>query len=272
MAPPQRFIYFVGSVTFKARLIFLLGFVALLCGCGSSEPLEETISQDYPIDSNGSVSVTNIDGSIQIYGAHQQGVHLQAIKKAYSPARLKVIAVKIDAKPNSIVINTDIPQSKSWGFSDRSGTVDCILVVPATCSVSLAELKNGEILVSSLDSGNVNASLENGRVFIRNCFGNVQVTSATGAVSLIYDWWNSRKFSASARILDGNLFAIIPGDASFRLHAEAPNGKIGNDFAEQEERTGATVTKVESAVGDSPEADINLAADDGNIKIVEANP
>lgn len=263
---------FLRPVILRARYFLLVGFVVALSGCGSSEPLEETISQDYPIDSNGSVSVTNIDGSIQIYGAYQQGVHLQAIKKAYRPARLKVIAVKIDAKPNSIVINTEIPQSKNWGFSDRSGTVDCILVVPATCAISRADLKNGEILVEGVDTGSVNASLENGRIFVRNCFGDVQASSGTGAVSLIYDWWNLRKFSARARILDGNLFAIIPGDASFRLHAEAPNGKIGNDFAEQEERTGGKVTKVDSAVGDSPEAAINLAADDGNIKIVEANP
>ena len=263
---------FLRPIIFGARYIFLFGFVVVLSGCGSSEPLEETIEQDYPIDSNGSVSVTNIDGSIQIYGAPQPGVHLQAIKKAYSAARLKVIAVNIDAKPNSIVINTAIPQSKHSGFSDRSGTVDCILVVPATCSVSRADLKNGEILVSGLDTGNVNASLDNGRIFIRNCFGDVLANSATGAVSLRYDWWTSRKFSASARILDGNLFAIIPSDASFRVHAEAPNGKIGNDFAEKEEQTSATVTKVDGVVGDSSEATINLTADDGNIKIVEANP
>ena len=263
---------FFGPKIFGSRYIFLCGFVVLFSGCGSSEPLEETIEQNYPIDSSGSVSIRNIDGSIQIYGGRQPGVHLEAIKKAYSPARLRIITVNVDARPNSIVIDTMIPQSKSWGFSDRSGTVDCILVVPVTCSVSRAELKNGEILVSGLDSGNVNASLENGRIFVRNCFGNVQATSATGAVSLIYDWWNSRKFSATARILDGNLFAIMPGDASFRLHAEAPNGKIGNDFAEQEERSEGPVTKVESVVGDSPEATMNLAADDGNIKIVEANP
>ena len=85
-------------------------------------------------------------------------------------------------------------------------------------------------------------------------------------------WWNSRKFSAQRTDFRWKSFPIIPGDASFRLHAEAPNGKIGNDFAEQEERTGGTVTKVESIVGDSPEAAINLSADDGNIKIVEANP
>jgi hypothetical protein len=70
----------------------------------------------------------------------------------------------------------------------------------------------------------------------------------------MYDWWNPRKFSADTQIADGNLFAVIPGDASFHLIAEAANGKIGNDFAEKEQRTGAAVTKVDSLVGASPQA------------------
>jgi hypothetical protein len=94
----------------------------------------------------------------------------------------------------------------------------------------------------------------------------------TGALILMYDWWNPRKFSADTQIADGNLFAVIPGDASFHLVAEAVTGKIGNDFAEKEQRTGAAVTKVDSLVGASPQATINLRAIDGNIKIVEANP
>jgi len=250
----------------------LLALAFFLAGCGESEPLEETIERDYPIDPNGTLSLTNIDGSISIYGAHRTGLHLQAIKKAYSVSRLKAIQVKVDAHPNSISINTTFPPSKTWGFSDRSGTIDYIIVLPATCEVSHAQLRNGEILVSGMDTGNVNASIENGRVFIRNCFGDVQISAETGALSLMYDWWIKRKFSASARITDGNLFATIPGEASFRIHAEAPNGKIGNDFANQEERTGAIVTKIDSVVGDGANAQINLVADDGNIKVVEANP
>ena len=106
----------MGSVTLKARFIFLFGLVVVLFGCRSSEPLEETMSRIIRSIRMGLVSVTNIDGSIQIYGAHQEGVHLQAIKKAYSPARLKVIAVSIDARPNSIVIDTAIPQSRKLGL------------------------------------------------------------------------------------------------------------------------------------------------------------
>lgn len=253
-----------------ASLIGLL--CALISGCGSSEPLEQTIEQTYPVNPEASVKITNIDGTIDLHGSPKPEVHLQAIKKAYTTARLDRIAVNVKAQIDGIAIDTQIPAAKEWSLGDRSGTVDYVVVVPQTAKSVQVKLRNGEILVAGMFSGEVRANLDNGRVFVRNCFGEVHATSGTGALSVIYDWWEQHKFSADARIADGNLFAVIPSDASFRVHAEAPTGKIGNDFTEQEQRTGANMTKIDAVVGDSPGAVINLRADDGNIKIVEANP
>jgi hypothetical protein len=246
---------------------------ALLCGCGgSTQPLEEIFEHTYPFDPGAAISLTSIDGSVQIYGSANPEIHLQVIKKAYTAARLHSISVNVSAQPNSISIETIFPPKKTWSFSDRSGTVDYIIVVPETARIARLELRNGEISVAGMQGGDVHANLGNGRLFVRNCFCDVQAREVTGALILMYDWWNPRKFSADTQIADGNLFAVIPGDASFHLIAEAANGKIGNDFAEKEQRTGAAVTKVDSLVGASPQAIINLRAIDGNIKIVEANP
>lgn len=245
---------------------------ALLTGCGTNEPLEETFERTYPIDPGAIITLMDIDGSVQIYGSEKSEVHLQAIKKAYTVARLQRISVNVSAQPNSISINTTLPPAKTWSLSDRSGTVDYIIVVPQTTRIAQLELKNGEILVAGIETGYVHVNLGNGRLFVRNCFGDVQAREATGALIFIYDWWNPRKFFANAQIADGNLFAMIPGDASFHLIAQAANGKIGNDFAEKEQRTHETVTKVDSVVGTSPHATIHLGAIDGNIKIIEANP
>jgi hypothetical protein len=258
----------------KARAAWWIApLYALLSGCGgSTQPLEEIFEHTYPFDPGAAISLTSIDGSVQIYGSAKPEIRLQVIKKAYTAARLHGISVNVSAQPNSISIATIFPPKKTWGFSDRSGTVDYIIVVPETARIARLELRNGEILVTGIQGGGVHVILGNGRLFVRNCFCDVQAREVTGVLMLIYDWWNPRKFSTETQIADGNLFAVIPGDASFHLIAEAANGKIGNDFAEQEQRTGAAVSKVDSLVGASPQATINLRAIDGNIKIVEANP
>jgi hypothetical protein len=245
----------------------------LFWGCGGpNEPLEETFERTYPIDAGAVINLSSIDGSVEIYGSEKPEIHLQAVKKAYTAARLRRISVNVSALSNSISIDTTLPRVKNWGFSDRSGTVDYILVVPQTARIGRLELKNGEILIAGMQAGDVHVNLGNGRLFVRNCFCDVLAREATGALMLMYDWWIPRKFSVDAQIADGNLFAVIPGEASFHLVAEAVGGKIANDFAEKEQRTGVTVTKVDDLVGTSPQAKINLRAIDGNIKIVEANP
>jgi DUF4097 and DUF4098 domain-containing protein YvlB len=258
----------------NARAAWWIPFLCLLlAGCdGSNEPLEEKFERTYPIDPDGTISLANIDGSVEVYGSNKPEIHLEATKKAYTTARLHGISVNVSTQQNSISIETALPPAKKWSLSDRSGTVDYIIVIPQTARIARLELKNGEILVSGIQAGGIHVNLENGRLFVRNCFCGVQVSQATGALILIYDWWDPRQFSADAQIADGNLFAILPGNASFHLIAEAANGRIDNDFAEQEERTGETVTKVDSAVGGSPQATIKLRALAGNVKIIEANP
>jgi DUF4097 and DUF4098 domain-containing protein YvlB len=258
----------------KARAAWwIASLCALLTGCdGSTQPLEEIFERTYPIDPGAAISLTTIDGSVQIYGSAKPEIHLQVIKKAYAAARLNSISVNVSPQPTSISIETIFPPKKNWSFADRSGTVDYIIVVPQTARIARLELKNGEVSVAGMQGSDVHANLGNGRLLIRNCFCDVQAREATGALILTYDWWNPRKFSVDAQIADGNLFAVIPSDASFHLVADATNGKIGNDFAEKEQRTGTAVTKLDTLVGGSPQATINLRAIDGNVKIAEANP
>jgi hypothetical protein len=253
---------------------WIASFCALLSGCvGPDEPLEEIIERSYPIDPRGTFTLTSTDGSVEIYGSPKPEVHLEATKRAYTAARLNRLSVKVSAQPDSISVETLLASAtKKWSLSDRSGTVDYVVVIPQTSRISRLELNNGEILVAGMEAGNAHIKLGNGRLFVRNCFCDVHAVQGTGALMLIYDWWNSRKFSADAEITDGNVFAILPSDASFHLIADAANGKIDNDFVEKEQRTGATVTTIDTVVGTSPEATIHLHAIDGNIKIVEANP
>jgi hypothetical protein len=257
-----------------APLRFLLALCALLSACGESveQPLEHVSEKSYAVNRDANFSIKNGDGSIRIYGSDKPEVKVQAIKKAYSGERLNKIAINISVRPGSVSIETHFPPKQTWGFFDRSGTVDYIIVVPKTAKISHLELANGEVLIDSMGGEDVHANLTNGRLFAHNCFGDLHLAVISGGLDLIYDWWEQRRFSVEADIVDGNARAFVPGDASFHLVAETRNGRIATDFGAQKERTGGEVTKIDTVIGTAAGSEIKIRATRGNIKIVEANP
>lgn len=251
--------------------------VALLfgsCHRDRDRTLEEMINRSYPVDAATTLSITNRDGSIRVYGAGAEvhDVHVEAIKKAYSPARLKSISVNIVAQRDSITITTTYPDDPRFGLSDRSGTVDYVIVVPQSMRIAKLDLANGEVLVEGMRSDQARVVLGNGRLFAHNCFGNLELALQTGNLAIVYEWWEDQEFAIRATIQDGNAFAYIPSDAAFHIIAHTTTGKIGNDFTEKEDRHPEPIDKIDMLVNGGGKTTFQFESHDGNIKISEHNP
>ncbi len=214
------------------------------------------------------------DGSIRVYaaGSETRSVRVEAIKKAYSPERLKAISVRVSAQPNSISIETIYPPDSGARFSDRSGTVDYVIVVPETIRISKLELTTGEVQLDEMRSDEARAQLGNGRLFAHNCFGNLDLDVKTGNLAIVYEWWEDIEFSIHATIQNGNASAYIPTEAAFHLIAHTATGKIANDFAEKEQRRTEPINKIDMLVGGGGKTTFQFETQDGNVKIAEHNP
>ena len=244
------------------------------CQPKGDKTLEETIEHTYPVGPETTLSVKNRDGSIRVYGAggEMREVRVEAIKKAYNAQRLKAIAVNATATSGSLSIDTIYPPNSRPGFSDRSGTVDYVIVVPQTMRIAKLELKNGEVLIEEVRGDEVRADLGNGRLFAHNCFGNLDLHVKTGNLAIVYEWWEEQEFSIRSKVDDGNAFAYIPSDAVFHLMAQTETGRIGNDFEEKEQRHAEAENKVDMVVGGDARTLLQFETEDGNIKISEHNP
>src|SRR5437899_9137996 len=186
--------------TTRAILFVSISITAcVLPGCRPAvdRTVEEMIDNVYPVEPTATLSVSNRDGSIRVYaaGSETRSVRVEAVKKAYSPERLKAISVQVSAQPSSISIETIYPPNSDAGFSDRSGTVDYVIVVPHTIRISKLELTNGEVLVEELRSEEAHAKLGSGRLFAHNCFGNLDLHLTTGNLAVVYEWWEDAEFS-----------------------------------------------------------------------------
>jgi DUF4097 and DUF4098 domain-containing protein YvlB len=248
----------------------------LIKGCQPPEDsiLEEVSDRHYPVESTSpTISVSNRAGSISIYGAggDVREVRVETLKKAFTPERLRAISVRVNAQANSISVWTVYPQD-GGPLSDRSGTVDLVVVVPQAAKISKLNLANGEVLIEEVRSSEAHAQLGSGRLFIHNCFGNLDIHVDTGNVELVYEWWEEGDFSIRAAVEDGNTFAYLPEEAAFHLIASTATGKIANDFEEKEQRHAEGTNQVDLLVGGADKPKIQIETKDGNVRIAEHNP
>jgi hypothetical protein len=256
----------------SCRLLLAIALVLAGCDSGGDRTLEQTIEQVYKIEPNAAISIRNTDGSIRIYGANSNELKLYATKRAYRQDRLERIAVNVKVQPSLVSIDTIYPPKPRLGLTDRSGTVDYVLLVPDTCTIMRAELTNGEVLLEGLRGKSARANLVNGHLTDHNCFADTQLFVANGTLDIGYDWWEKRKFAIEARIVNGNARALVPGEASFHLVAGTEDGNIANEFSEQEDRGDGPLKRIDAVVGSPSEVDITLQATNGNIRIAESDP
>jgi len=242
------------------------------CGSESDRVLEETFERLYTIQPTTDISIQNRDGAILVYGSNTNEIQVRATTKSYSRKRLKQIAIDVSVQPISISISTKFPAKPRWALFDRSGTVDYTIVVPATANISLLRLDAGEVLVDGMHGRSVHARLGDGRMFVHNCFTDIDLALQRGNLTLAYDWWEHGTFSVQANIARGNAWASLPSEAAFHLMAETAYGKIGNDFDNSPIARPASAAKIDMLVNGGGQAAIEMRAANGNIKIVEANP
>jgi len=243
------------------------------CGSGNNRVLEEVSEKAYTVEPSANITIHNRDGAVLVYGSDVNEVRVRSLKKAYSHERLSRIVIDVSAKPGAVSITAKAPPQPKWAFSDHSGTVDCTVVVPATASISALDLNAGEILLDSI-RGAVRARLNDGRIFARNCFTNMDLTVNRGTLVLSYEWWQKENFSAQATMVQGNASVWLPSEAAFHLLARAAHGKIANDFnnVPVTAHSSGGEMKIDQIVNGGGSATINVRVEKGDIKIAEANP
>jgi len=255
----------------RKRLV--IASVLALCMLSTSaignEVLEDIVEKTVPLAPAGTFALHGTDGTIQIYGTDSSEIKIVAIKKAFSPTRLKAMEIQIETKNGLVNVNTVAPAKPRWGLSDRSGTIDYIVNVPQTARIAAVNLPNGELVIDGMRGDPISASLGSGRLTTHNCFCDQKVSVESGGVDVVFDWLEDKPLTIDAAINDGNVHALIPVDASFEVHALAKHGRVASDFSEIENRKRGGVSEINETIGQGPLSKLTMRAVNGNIRISE---
>jgi hypothetical protein len=252
------------------RYLILLAGLALCTGCkrDANEILEQVVEESHPLESNGSLRVKNVDGTIRFYAWANPVVQIRATTKAFAVERLRAIRPQISSTANSLSIETIFPSDKKWSLRDRSGIVDYVILMPDRLTKIEAELNNGEISIDGLRAGSVRAMVENGRLSAKNCFANLDYEAKSGAIDFYYNWWEAGTYLCKATIFNGAIGVFLPhDDSSFHLEAETKGGTIISNLLDEDERVPSHRKKITRTFGSGDGPTFRFNALTGNIRI-----
>jgi hypothetical protein len=250
-------------------LLSVFGGLFFANAVSAGEVLEDVVERRFPIDPTGTFSLRAIDGTVEIYGSDSREVKIVAVKKAFSPERLNAITIRVDAKRDSVTIETTPPPASRHNFSDRSGIVEYTINIPQTARIAQVELPNGELVIDGMRGASIAANLGRGQLVTHNCFCNQNIHVNQGGLNVFFDWLEERPITVDAMIEDGNALARFPTDATFQVHAVAGQGRVSSDFSGVEARKRGDVSEINEVIGDAPATKLTLRATDGNIHISE---
>lgn len=192
----------------------------------------ERFEQTYPLTANGRVSVSNVNGSITVNAWDRNEVKLVAVKTADSKERLADVQIKIDAKADSLTVETDYDNWKMRNNGDRwrSGKlqVDYELTVPRGAVLNEIETVNGSVTVAEF-SNYTKISAVNGNVKATNLRGTANLSTVNGEVMADFDRLETGS-KISLETVNGRVNLSIPSDSSATLRADSVNGAISNEF------------------------------------------
>lgn len=191
----------------------------------------ERFEQSYPLNPNGKVRVSNINGSITVEAWDRSEVRLEVTKIADSKETLSNVEIRIDSKPEYFEVETDYNNwnrnNKNWNSSRRL-EVQFRLSVPRTAFLDEIETVNGSVTVSNF-TNYTKISAVNGSVKATNLRGTAKLSTVNGSTNADFDLLQpSSKINLST--VNGTVNLTIPSDANATVKADTVNGSIKNDF------------------------------------------
>jgi DUF4097 and DUF4098 domain-containing protein YvlB len=193
----------------------------------------EKFDQTYPLNANGRVSVSNVNGSIEVVAWDRNEVRLEATKLADSKETLADVNLQIDSTPEYFSVETEY---KNWKWNDKGSEhvrnrkleVQIRISVPRTAMLNEIETVNGSVTLGNFVNF-TKVSAVNGNVIATNLRGAANLSTVNGEVTADFDRLETgSKISLST--VNGRVNLVIPSDANATLKADSLNGEIKNDF------------------------------------------
>ena len=220
----------------------LISMVVAAMGFGAD--FTESFRSSQPLRSGETLTVANVNGTVDITGWDRETVDLDAVKHADSQSLLSQIRIEVRATAGGLSIRTVVPEHHSGNMGAR-----LVLKVPRHVNLASVSSSNGAMRVSGVE-GVATLSTSNGAIHADVSGGRFRADTSNGAIEANLRHQDSREpivlDTSNGRIsltLDGSAVPDIrantsnseielrlPASANARLEASTSNSGIFSDF------------------------------------------
>jgi hypothetical protein len=209
------------------RLLLPAVLASTLAAATLSANVTEKFSQTYPFHADGVISLSNVNGDVEIVAWDRNEVSLEAEKIASDAAGLARMQIVIEHSPSRLSVKTDY--EKKWKFwGNYRAEVRYKLRVPAGVALRKIDVVNSGISVRGV-TGFVELDAVNGRIEAEGLASGGRFDTVNGSIRVSFT-----KVSPSDSIVldtvNGSCELTIPAQAAFDLKADTVNGRISCDF------------------------------------------
>jgi hypothetical protein len=152
------------------------------------ERYHEEFHHTYALNSNGVISLENVNGGVTVSAWDRNEAQVEAVKYARTEDYLHQIEIQVDSRSDELRIKTHLPDH----FQGSAGGVRYTLTVPRTARIDQFRLVNGPFEIDGV-RGDVKASLVNGTVKAHGLGGAVEFSTVNGRQQVALDALNVTK-------------------------------------------------------------------------------
>ncbi len=209
----------------RLAIIATATLLALLIALPAYADLTQEFHRTVPLSADGRVSLSNINGDVEITGWARNEVQIDAVKTARDQQRLDNIRIEVNNSGNSVEIQTKYPEGHT---NNNPGSVRYTLHVPQNARIDKINLVNGSLDVQKI-AGEVNANLVNGKVRASDLAGTADLATVNGAVDANYSSLNNVR-EIKLMSVNGAINLLLPQSPNADVSASVVNGNISTDF------------------------------------------